>query len=337
MNKEELDYDYDSVIEYCKGTAVQSSFEQLAKDMNSLSNLLVKIQDSLHCGLETCPAFLQIYDGFSSVLGYYDGNNGGGAALLGAYAAGIFNVCYAEALQDKSVLEGIPLSDLIGKSGGANNSEAQNAAIADEVIRGKWGTGEERRRRLQEAGYDPSAVQKIVDQKMKGTYTGVTPEPTAAPETPAPAPTAETPAPEPPAPEPAPQVPSGISQSSTETAAALGVTPAELDVIKATIRHEAGNNPQAMYDVASCLRNRMTAGNFGGGSNPYKLITAPGQFASYYNGYYNQYTNGNYYQGDAATAQQVDEMLNAILLGTVPPTHNHHYFYGDGKQNHFYN
>ena len=131
MNKEELDYDYDSVIEYCKGTAVQSSFEQLAKDMNSLSNLLVKIQDSLHCGLETCPAFLQIYDGFSSVLGYYDGNNGGGAALLGAYAAGIFNTCYSEAMSDKNALENTPLAEYAnggtpGGGGGGGNPGDNN-------------------------------------------------------------------------------------------------------------------------------------------------------------------------------------------------------------------
>ena len=36
--------------------------------------------------------------------------------------------------------------------------------LAREVISGKWGTGEERKRRLTQAGYDYYAVQKIVNK-----------------------------------------------------------------------------------------------------------------------------------------------------------------------------
>ena len=38
-----------------------------------------------------------------------------------------------------------------------------NVALAREVIAGKWGNGDERRRRLYEAGYDAIAVQTIVN------------------------------------------------------------------------------------------------------------------------------------------------------------------------------
>nr|DAR42995.1 MAG TPA: hypothetical protein [Caudoviricetes sp.] len=38
--------------------------------------------------------------------------------------------------------------------------------IADEVIAGQWGNGEDRRNRLTQAGYDYNAVQKAVNQKM---------------------------------------------------------------------------------------------------------------------------------------------------------------------------
>lgn len=122
---------------------------------------------------------------------------------------------------------------------------------------------------------------------------------------------------------------------SASVAAALGITPAQLDVVKATIRHEAGNNPEAMYNVASVMRNRMNEGRWGG-TDAYSVATAKGQFESYLKGYYKQYTGGNYYQGDPATAAQVDQVLNGILLGTVPVTNPHNSFYGDGKQNHFY-
>lgn len=39
-----------------------------------------------------------------------------------------------------------------------------NDIIAREVIRGDWGNGDERRRRLQAAGYDYNAVQAIVNR-----------------------------------------------------------------------------------------------------------------------------------------------------------------------------
>ena len=40
-------------------------------------------------------------------------------------------------------------------------------AIAREVIRGDWGNGDERKRRLASAGYDYSAVQKRVNELLK--------------------------------------------------------------------------------------------------------------------------------------------------------------------------
>lgn len=41
-----------------------------------------------------------------------------------------------------------------------------NEEIADEVIKGYWGNGEERKRRLKDAGYDYNAIQKIVNEKF---------------------------------------------------------------------------------------------------------------------------------------------------------------------------
>ena len=41
-----------------------------------------------------------------------------------------------------------------------------NEVIAQEVINGAWGNGEDRKKRLTAAGYDYNAVQNIVNQKM---------------------------------------------------------------------------------------------------------------------------------------------------------------------------
>ena len=41
-----------------------------------------------------------------------------------------------------------------------------NEEIADEVIRGEWGNGDERKQRLTGAGYDYNAIQQIVNEKL---------------------------------------------------------------------------------------------------------------------------------------------------------------------------
>ena len=46
-------------------------------------------------------------------------------------------------------------------------SKKSNEEIANEVIAGKWGNGEDRKKRLTEAGYDYKAVQAIVNQKVQ--------------------------------------------------------------------------------------------------------------------------------------------------------------------------
>lgn len=49
------------------------------------------------------------------------------------------------------------------------NSEIDK--IATEVIRGSWGNGEERKKRLTEAGYNYSAIQNYVNKRIKGGMT----------------------------------------------------------------------------------------------------------------------------------------------------------------------
>ena len=44
--------------------------------------------------------------------------------------------------------------------------EKTNDEIAEEVIVGIWGNGEERKQRLKEAGYDYDAIQEIVNEKL---------------------------------------------------------------------------------------------------------------------------------------------------------------------------
>ncbi len=49
------------------------------------------------------------------------------------------------------------------------NPTKTNEELADEVIQGKWGNNPERKQRLTDAGYDYSAIQSIVNQKLSGS------------------------------------------------------------------------------------------------------------------------------------------------------------------------
>lgn len=51
-----------------------------------------------------------------------------------------------------------------------SSSKKSNEQIADEVIKGLWGNGNDRFNRLAQAGYDGNAIQNIVNQKLNGSY-----------------------------------------------------------------------------------------------------------------------------------------------------------------------
>ena len=62
----------------------------------------------------------------------------------------------------------------------------------------------------------------------------------------------------------------------------------DFDLICAIVAHEAGPNYESSLAVMSCVMNRIDAGIWGG-NDPISVLTAPGQFASYLDGYYQQY------------------------------------------------
>lgn len=65
------------------------------------------------------------------------------------------------------------VSELGGKisQNGNTTPKKSNAEIADEVIAGKWGNGDDRKNRLEAAGYDYEAIQDIVNNRFGATGT----------------------------------------------------------------------------------------------------------------------------------------------------------------------
>lgn len=63
------------------------------------------------------------------------------------------------------------IKNYLGEATVDTGSSKDLNAIADEVIAGKWGNGEDRKNRLTQAGYNYSEVQALVNQKLTGSST----------------------------------------------------------------------------------------------------------------------------------------------------------------------
>jgi hypothetical protein len=66
---------------------------------------------------------------------------------------------------DYSTIQALVNQKLTGKT--ATSNKKSNETIADEVIKGLWGNGTDRKTKLTQAGYDYDAIQKIVNSKLK--------------------------------------------------------------------------------------------------------------------------------------------------------------------------
>lgn len=69
--------------------------------------------------------------------------------------------------QDGKGDEEVPESDFQSfATEGVERGEKTDEEIALEVVRGKWGTGDEKREKLKEAGYDPTAIARLVNRHL---------------------------------------------------------------------------------------------------------------------------------------------------------------------------
>ena len=71
---------------------------------------------------------------------------------------------------DYNTIQSLVNAKLSGKTSAPSNKKS-NETIAQEVIAGQWGNGEDRKNRLNAAGYDYNTIQGIVNQKLTGKST----------------------------------------------------------------------------------------------------------------------------------------------------------------------
>ena len=79
----------------------------------------------------------------------------------------------------KELYSWVYTKDLVGYGSNSNNTnntatnsnKKSNEEIANDIINKPnfdgWGTGETRKQKLKAAGYDPDAIQRIINQKLK--------------------------------------------------------------------------------------------------------------------------------------------------------------------------
>ena len=67
---------------------------------------------------------------------------------------------------DKAYMDAAAWAKYVGASSAPAPAKKSYQQIADEVIAGKWGNGDDRRNRLSNAGYDYGAIQSIVNAKL---------------------------------------------------------------------------------------------------------------------------------------------------------------------------
>lgn len=75
---------------------------------------------------------------------------------------------------DKAYMDAGGWAKYAGASGAPAPARKSDEQLADEVIAGRWGDGGDRRNRLAQAGYDPDAVQAVVNAKLGASPRGQT-------------------------------------------------------------------------------------------------------------------------------------------------------------------
>lgn len=115
----------------------------------------------------------------ASVAGYYDlitglsryrgaVNNPDYISTVKAIAAGGYATDPAYADKLISIIRDYNLTEYDTRDAAQKPAKKTNEQIAQEVIQGEWGNGEERKKKLAAAGYDYNAIQDMVDKILTG-------------------------------------------------------------------------------------------------------------------------------------------------------------------------
>lgn len=115
---------------------------------------------------------------------------------------------------------------------------------------------------------------------------------------------------------------SSSSSSASNTGTTTSVSDSDFDTIAAIVAHEGGTSYAGAAAVMSAVMNRVDAGYADG--TPLGVLTAPGQFSSYLQGYYRQYLGA----AIPEVRQAVQDCLNGYRMH---PYRNFHAGYGSGE------
>lgn len=164
---------FNTLVELCRDQAKVHGLGKLVVGQNLFGHRDFKAT--------ACPG--QLYARLQELANRVNGSTGGGATpqpprksnevvadevIAGAWGNGTDRQNRLRAAgYDPGTIQSIVNQKLAGGgSKPATPARPSNSQIADQVIAGAWGSGEDRKRRLAAAGYDYNAVQSLVNQKL---------------------------------------------------------------------------------------------------------------------------------------------------------------------------
>jgi hypothetical protein len=219
--------------------------------------------------------------------------------------------------QDKTISDSRTKND--GSSSSSGKSDEDKAKAVNDVINGKYGSGEERKEALRKAGFDPDEIQKMVNNKLTGggsSSSGSSKTPTNG--------SSQEGTTQPTAPSERPDAP-----KETAVSPEAGFVPAsgdQLETVYKIIAAEGGStNPAEAVNIAATMINRARKGGYGGGNNIYGIATAPDQYVVY--------QNGNYASASLSPESRAAvEQLFASCAQGGPTPHNYTNFRSNGSE-----
>lgn len=293
-----INYDYDTVINTCKGPIIQN-ISNLETSINALCSELATCEDCFHSSLTT-GAIPEIYNGFSECIGNTNANTGIAALIM--QIANILNSSYSEAMRDKAILESSMTS------GASLDSTPQADVTATTVNVQMPETMAAPSQSVASAAAGATLAGSVTDSTVTtpdatsetASTTGIVEAQNTSVQTPPAAPQAEiivgdaTVAQA--APNPQPGAGSAVSGSlspgtsaTTFAAQPYNLSDEEYKVFCATVYAEAAEgNAYTTSDtmgVSSAILNRVESGRWGG-NNVVDVVSAKGQFSGY--GYQNR-------------------------------------------------
>ena len=140
----------------------------------SFKSILNTCQQAISEAMENDKTLIDDLDGINKLLGGKSLSETGMSGHNGM-PSDVAEKMYGKSSYSKEELSKGKITGNDPESVTNSKSDIDMASVADDIIKGKYGNGDQRRAAIEDMGLNYRDVQDIVNQKLNGTYTGNTP------------------------------------------------------------------------------------------------------------------------------------------------------------------